>query len=141
MVYIFTVINISVSIGGIMSRVIKFRAWDKVNKEMISWEGMYGICRTHDDCKDDYKDGGNVAVHLAIADHCYLMPNYCEVMQFTGILDRDGVEIYEGDILQDRSGLFVVKWVPLIAAGAHGWDGLLVIGNIYENPELVEVKS
>jgi uncharacterized phage protein (TIGR01671 family) len=150
-----------------MMRVIKFRAWDKVNKEMIPWKGMYGICRSH----DDYKDGGNVAVHLAIAHHCYLMPNYCEVMQFTGLLDRDGVEIYEGDIIISSRRRIIPQGVVLLMQneydklplalmtvefsidGTCGFepfmsmsdggipDDIKIIGNIYENPDLMEVKG
>jgi hypothetical protein len=78
------------------------------------------------------------------------------VMQWTGIIDRNGREVYEGDIVEawDRGmkGVFEVRWrnegVPMyILWPAYQHDqfwhpygphdtGLTVIGNIYETPEL-----
>jgi uncharacterized phage protein (TIGR01671 family) len=111
-------------------REIKFRAWDKRKKYMeeISWpwaildNTIYDITggRKHKE-KDDII-----------------------LMQYTGLKDKNGKEIYEADIIiADWSFKepTEIKWPEfyynLIEYGLDGED-LEVIGNLYENPELLK---
>lgn len=78
--------------------------------------------------------------------------------QLTNLVDRNGVDIYEGDIIQDKNGIGVIMWFQTawgIASYAYGYNGLKsytavdsfcrneakewsVIGNIHDNPELLK---
>lgn len=110
-------------------RTIKFRAWDKADKIMI--ENLFEKVIIN-------RYGGVVA------------QSHLEVMQFTGLLDKNGKEIFEGDIIQDEDG-----WKKVVTYNEDVWeegcyhyagfsflnsaDQIEVIGNIYENPELISV--
>lgn len=71
----------------------------------------------------------------------------CQLMQYTGLNDCNGVEIYEGDIICDNEN-HAVDSVSKSKDDTWTWDGevvadfnedsLEVIGNIHENPELLE---
>ena len=132
-------------------REIKFRAWDKKAKNYIIWEGMYGLARAVN----------GLAVHVAIADQCYLFPEDMVLEQYAGLKDRNGREIYEGDIVNkgyQNMSLFDRNGVVGMGDGYdsdgwnhgqwHGWKAgesslfdvnskCEVIGNIHENPELL----
>lgn len=113
-------------------REIKFRVWDKLNKEMNNIESINFQERRV------YKN-----------DVSYLNFNNTELMQCTGLKDKNGKEIYEGDILFEsfrEEYLKVVFENGSFRAEADGYsldledydDICEVVGNIYENPELME---
>ncbi|KIV60342.1 hypothetical protein TS65_00585 [Aneurinibacillus migulanus] len=71
-----------------------------------------------------------------------------ELMQYTGLKDRNGRDIYEGDIngsdepmyVAYQDGCFGLKFKnnPSYFDSCINWDQLEIIGNIYQNPELLE---
>src|SRR5688572_26855976 len=96
-----------------MNRVIKFRAWDKVLKIMMpnfdNWIDFEGNYWTTPDQRGDTKNTEIVCGN-----------NYV-IMQWTGLHDKNGKEIYEGDICQlinkhdwkehaSMGGVRVVEW-------------------------------
>lgn len=111
-----------------MNREIKFRAWD--GKNMIEWK-----------------------VFESFADDTYYLiwNNEMPIMQFTGLTDKNGVEIYEGDIVKLNNGgaeaLTIIKSDKFheIILEIKRWvndrdEGTVeVIGNIYENSNLTNL--
>ena len=122
-------------------REIKFRAWVEEENEMMSVEEII-FCEV----------GGVAEINEWWGDNRFIL------MQCTGLKDKNGVEIYEGDILrwygyEVKGGKQIRPEKLLVVAGyirdAHkvlciteGTDQTVeIIGNIYENPELLEAAN
>ena len=129
-----------------MNRQIKFRAWDRKRKRFSYFHlHQFGI----DVPIESYYP---VVLHRSDDDELYRLEYQgIEFCQYTGLVDCDGKEIYEGDILdfdeREWGGRFKpeVVWMENII-GDWNYCGSLsdvkdwrkVIGNIYENPELLK---
>jgi len=121
----------------------KFRVWDLEEKEWIS--------STESDWYFLSLEGGEIACWY---DHQLgTVMNDHVVMQSTGLLDRNGKEIFEGDVVEEAYGMRgEIFWNKSeMMWDARGWNiaylsdalrhGVTVIGNRFENPELVEDDS
>ena len=119
-------------------RDIKFRAWDKKKKE---WYGE--SCDEMLTFKDFHLFGECMAFQFPNIDYL----QHLEVMQYTGLKDKNGVEIYEGDIVSGHifgicevryyKNAFVLWSVDKDFSRSYACELIEVIGNIYENPELI----
>ena len=121
-------------------REIKFRAWDETEKHMYNWENLLNQ---------------NLKNIFTIPEEC----GY-NIMQYTGLKDKNGKEIYEGDIIFIKgetklldikgkveysnilaqfiitnTGSIVNEAEPL---GDYEEEDIEKIGNVYDNPELLE---
>lgn len=137
-------------------REIKFRAWDKLTPKYWNIENWH--------FEDEYLDLIEPGVSIADpnSERVWRKFNEVELMQYTGIKDKNGKDIYEGDVVRytawhdgKPTGVFQGEVVYSGDLGMASFDirldhdgeigravlpalGVEIIGNAFENPELLE---
>ena len=141
--------------GENMNREIKFRVYNEITGKMSQVKTLCGRYAW------DYAIDPVYDTPQKMIDTAYDVEDKSHLMQFTGLKDKNGKEIYEGDILRQWDDLFVITEMEYGSFGitvhkelknggtvedchyvisALVPDSCEIIGNIYENPYLLEPK-
>lgn len=122
----------------------KYRMWNKITSRLHGVDGLY-----FDSEEVQYKDEVGVLRFIKFENTI--------LMQSTGLHDKNGKEIFEGDILFGHAGedfweivefdIEEGKWIrkdiwynSKLDLSEYN-ESMEIVGNIYENPELLEVKG
>ncbi len=140
--------------GGSRMREIKFRAWSKEQQSMWSVDSLHFLEKTVDMFR--YEKNKMTNKTERISNFRFPYPKAVILMQYTGLKDKNGKEIFDGDIVKWKQSLItagvpkkprtridVVKCYdlshcqPLSLMSVDETKNIKVIGNIYKNPELL----
>ena len=129
----------------------KFRAWDRTQSEM-NYRVMVGNCDIDDEnwnCPIIWSEDRKEWLHF---------DDYDCIMQSTGLFDKNGKEVFVGDIIKCTRGCLHEVYIEKEYGGTYiggmpaiylkgiregyAWTGdEKIIGNVYQNPELLEVTE
>jgi hypothetical protein len=130
-------------------RQIKFKAWDDKNKVMMPNVGILGLSESF--AYGHNRDWLYNSMEWGGEEEFIQSP---VLLQYTGLNDKNGKEIYEGDVVTTNGGhpaeviwqAYIAKFLLQSLGEGRGYldwfekrfePGFEVIGNIYENPELL----
>ncbi|MDK0595790.1 YopX family protein [Clostridium perfringens] len=135
-----------------MSREVKFRIWDKTSNRMLYQDDFERV-------ELDTKNKMVSLVRSETIESSYVLDYEdgieAEIMQYTGLKDKNGKKVYEDDIIQySHKAVGMILRKVRMKYGMWGIEGIVkgtqipfanileseyeVIGNIHENPELLE---
>ena len=120
--------------------ILKFRAWDKENQIMLDVSLI------------DFKKRVLVGEHFEFGETNFISFDKIELMQSTGFFDKNGKEIFEGDVVKCSGLLGIIKsfkamWIcSFVKYSNYQKVGFFdkeieVVGNVYENWELVQEEK
>ena len=131
-------------------RELKFRAWNKEEKRFLPTNDLNFVIHPYEDSV--FNAGThNTPIDEWVWDCAEDPTDELIIMQYTGLKDKNGKEIYEGDIVKWMGG----EYMPIIVDEFHSYRFLVgkdfltkgwamsseVVGNIYKNPELIDTSK